>query len=137
MVVQLTPDQIGTHWSKISDAITKADPDASPQYIARCLEATIQGRVQVWVANEGESLKAICVTGFFLDPTGVRILVIIALEGEGMTEEDYEEGREAIWNYARAYDCSYISAFVDNPKVASRFKQLVDFKEEIYLTIKV
>ena len=139
MMVQLTPDQVGEHWDKISNAITKANPEVTSEYIAKCLESTIQGRVQVWAITDGEKINALSVTGFFLDPTGVRSLIVMALEGT-MSQKDYDEGSQALWQFAKSYKCSFIGAFVSEEKIVQRYREVfknLEIDESTYLNMKV
>lgn len=137
MLIQLTPDQIGEHWDRISGAIVAANPEASPFYVGRCLERMMSGGMQSWIVMRDNTLKGILVTGFMVDPAGVRILLVVALEGKDLMKNDYLEGLETLKKFAKGYDCYSISAFTTVPGIADKFVSVGFDEKQEYVSLRV
>jgi hypothetical protein len=137
MITKLLPNQISTSWPTIRELLYKNHPPSitiNEQILANILEAALRNGLQVWVVHDSDleenmsRIKSIVVTTILTEPLSkLRSLLIYGVITDyqaGDERIDYIKEMESIRKYAKANDCSSITAYSDVPAVWNIVKKL-------------
>lgn len=126
MLVVLPNKEIANHWPLFKDVIRECIPitkDMLPDYMTNMLESAMTGRIQLWLASEGDDFYCALITKKAVDDlTGQRALLIYALKVFRMVPH---EARQRDWaafrKTARTFGVQRISAYCGSQAVANAF----------------
>lgn len=137
MITKLLPNQISINWTAIRELLYKNHPPSitvNEQVLANILEAALRNGLQVWVIHDSDleenisRIKSIVVTTILTEPLSrLRSLLIYGVITDyqvGDDRIDYIKEMESIRKYAKANDCSSITAYSDVPAVWNIVKKL-------------
>lgn len=126
MLVRLTPDQIGDYWPMIEQSIVAALPPIVSEQagaVKNILVSLLSGIMDCWVSfdTETKTILGTVTTVIASDPiSGTRDLLIYTVHGFGsLQERHWQEGFVTIRKWARANNCSRITAYTDNPEIVT------------------
>ena len=141
MIVQLLPDQVPSFWPDIKESIIQAVPPTltvTLESLNNLLTSMLLRHMQVWVVVDQHGMdsqvQAVMVTNILDDNcSGTKILQIYSLYSLGnMSDELWQEGFDALKDFAKVSGCSKIGSYTQVEEVAMRAKQL-GAKEDTFL----
>lgn len=122
MLIRMLPEQIAKLWHVIKPAIEASLPPIASDPEGRMnnvLSAMLVGGIDCWVSyrklSEGIEVNAIVTTTIVVDNiSGTRSLLIYSIyspDGVELGQDGWAEGYDALSKYARAVNCSNLSAY--------------------------
>ena len=128
MFLRLTADEIASGWPVIKNAIKESRPPmyiGEPEFYTNVLDALQGGAMQCWALLNNRHIKALCVTELISDPYNQKLnLLIFALYGhEALTEHDWAEGQQVLFEFAKSLRCSFVIAYTDHPGIVRMAEQ--------------
>ena len=146
MLLQLTPEQISRRWNDISAAFMQClPPDIPPtdEVMNNILRSLIDGSAQCW-AGVGSINGKMVVCGLMLTKieveyvTGTRSLYIFTLYAYNhISDQLYLEGMETVRKFAKANNCSKVTALTSSGRVVDIAKQLGGKADYTLVTLEV
>lgn len=145
MLIRLMPEQISEQWDiikpTIEESLRSACEDADMNEI---LTSLLNASSQCWVSsrkgtNGGNIIEGIIITMITKDLFGEgRNLLIYSLFGYSMdTKEAWRGGAKALATFAKATQCSRITAYTDVPSLIKLVEDLGGTAKQRFISIPV
>lgn len=137
MIVKLLPEQVAHRWSTIKQAIGDALPPTAartPEGFNNILEKLLNGEMQCWLSYTDSEAKAIAVTAFTEDFSGLKNLLIYSFTRIGTSEMNIAEINDLLrtfMKFAVSKDCTdvcYYTALEEFVKIGEWFGGNADYR---------
>ena len=132
MLVQLTHEEIWSHWPLLRKSIEESHPPtvvARDGYYANVLKSLYTGEKQAWIGiDEGREVMIGITSTQYDNDTGEKQLLIYSLLGlfsqKPVSERFWMEGRDSVLRYAQNEGYSKIVAFTTYQDVVKLARRL-------------
>ena len=141
MLVKLLPIQIAKLWDIIRYGLVRTWPigsENSSERVQDVLRNLLTETIQCWMAKDGDEFLGFLLTKINIcDVTGSRSLNVMSLFGfKIVPDEQWVAGMQQLIEFAKANDCSFITATSDNAKIL-RLLERFKFKSTQFLSLEV
>lgn len=143
MHLKLVPEQISYYWDLIKTAVEESSPEISAEGANVILENLLCDAMQCWLLllKDGEEFKlqAIIVTTLFRDNFyQTMYLRLCCLYGfTSLSPELWQEGFEAMRDYAKSTGCAYMEAFTDRKGLPEMIKRQFGGRTNYHIMVEV
>lgn len=143
MHLKLMPDQISHYWDLIKTAIEESSPEVSAEGANVILENLLCDAMQCWLMllKDGEEfrLQAVIVTTLFRDNFyQTMYLRLCCLYGFApLSPELWQEGFEAMRDYAKSVGCSHMEAFTDRKGLPEMIERQFGGRTNYHIMVEV